>query len=177
MTTRTSGSPTRRAPCSSRRDPSRPAARPGYTCTHVLRRDRQSLDGKPCSSFDSDARVRVPATTLATYPDLTVLCGPVIRDEEDRNAITNPAALFEVLSPSTAAYDRGEKFDHYMQLPSLQAYVIVDHTRPHVDLYTRNPDNTWTRRGFGPGSPVRIEAIDADVRVDDIYAGWEELRT
>lgn len=136
----------------------------------------RALIGKPCSSFDADLRVRVPATTLATYPDLTVICGPLERDGEDRHAATNPTALFEVLSPSTAAYDRGEKFDHYVRLDSLQVYVLVDHARPHVDMYTRDPAGGWLRRGFGPGDTVRIEAIDASVRVDDIYAGWEALR-
>lgn len=134
------------------------------------------LAGKPCSSFDSDLRVRVPETTLATYPDLTVICGPFIRDNEDRNAAVNPTALFEVLSAGTAAYDRGEKFDHYMRLPTLRVYVLVDHTRPHVDVYTRNVDETWTRRGFGPGSTFALEAIGAELAVDAIYAGWAELR-
>lgn len=144
--------------------------------TNLLFRLAAGLDNKPCAAFDADARVRVTVTTLATYPDVSVVCGPVVRDEEDHNAIVNPTALFEVLSPSTAAYDRGEKFDHFMRIDTLRAYVIVDHTRPHIDLYTRNPDDTWTRRGFGPGDTVRVDAIDAEVRVDDIYKGWEELR-
>jgi len=144
--------------------------------TNLLYRLAAALDGKPCAAFAADARVRVTATSLATYPDVSVVCGPVQTDDEDPNAIVNPTALFEVLSPSTAGYDRGEKFDHFMQIPTLRAYVIVDHARPHIDLYTRNPDDTWTRRGFGAGDTVRIDAIDVDVQVKQVYEGWEALR-
>jgi Putative restriction endonuclease len=68
----------------------------------------------------SDVKVRVLATGLATFPDLSVVCGPIERSAEDPNCVTNPIFLAEVLSPSTETYDRGEKFRHYMQIPSLQ---------------------------------------------------------
>lgn len=144
--------------------------------TNLTRVVGNALVGKPCASFDADLRVRVVATSLATYPDLTVICGPLVRDVEDHHAAVNPTALFEVLSPSTAGYDRGEKFDHYQRIETLSAYGIVDHTRPHLDLYTRDPSGGWLRRGYGRGDLVRIDAIDVAIAVDDVYVGWEELR-
>ncbi len=130
------------------------------------------LRGRPCRAFDADLRVRVPATTLSTYPDLTVICGPPERDAEDHHAAVYPTVLLEVLSPSTAAYDRGEKFDNYQMLPSLRQYVLLDHTRPHVDVYTRLPSGGWERRGYGPGQPVPLPAIEIELDVSELYEGW-----
>lgn len=144
--------------------------------SNLLFRLSVALDGKPCRPFDSDLRVRVPATGLVTYPDVSVICGTFQPDAEDSSAATNPTALFEVLSPSTAGYDHGEKFDHYAKLPSLAAYVLLDHTRPHVDLYTRSSDGSWARRGYGPGERVRVDAIGVSLVVDEIYEGWAALR-
>jgi Uma2 family endonuclease len=76
-----------------------------------------------CQVFSSDAKVRVLATGLATYPDVSVVCGPIERDPDDPNAITNPSVLVEVLSASTEGYDRGAKFAHFRELPSLRDYV------------------------------------------------------
>lgn len=134
------------------------------------------LRGRPCRAFDADLRVRVPATTLATYPDLTVICGTIERDGEDRHAAVNPTVLFEVLSPSTAAYDRGEKFDNYQMLSSLRQYVLLDHTRPHVDVYTLLPSGGWERRGYGPGQAVPLSAIEIELDVGELYEGWEVER-
>lgn len=135
-----------------------------------------ALHGRPCQPYDSDLRVRVPATTLATYPDLSVICGQAVADAEDRHAVVNPAVLFEVLSPSTAGYDRGEKFDHYQRLASLQQYVLLDHARPHVDVYSRLPSGGWERRGYGTGERVPLTSIDVELGVDELYTGWAEAR-
>jgi len=135
-----------------------------------------ALSGRPCQPFDSDLRIRVLETTLATYPDLSVICGPPERDPEDRCAVTNPTALFEVLSPSSVAYDRGEKFDHYAHLASLRAYVIVDHTRPHIDVYARQDDGSFARRGYGAGQQAPIPGIDVSIDVDAVYTGWAEIQ-
>jgi hypothetical protein len=78
-----------------------------------------------CRAYGSDLRIRVLATGLATYPDVTILCGPREVDPEDANSVTNPTLLVEVLRPSTEDYDRGEKFAHYPRIPSLRQYVLV----------------------------------------------------
>lgn len=135
------------------------------------------LVGKRCRVFNEALRIRIPATDLSTYPDLSVICGPLEHDDVDKDAATNPTVLFEVLSPSTAAYDRGEKFDHYTHLPSLKAYVLVDCNRENVVLYTRGEDETWVRRVHEAGDTVRISVIEVELPVGEIYAGWEEFRS
>lgn len=135
-----------------------------------------ALAGKGCRPFGEAQRIRIPATGLATYPDLSVICGRLEHDEADKNAAINPTVLFEVLSPTTAEYDRGEKFDHYARLTSLRAYVLVDYKREHVDVYTRSDDGSWARRGYGPTDTVPIPAIEVEIPVAAIYEGWQEFR-
>lgn len=133
-----------------------------------------ALRGRPCHASDTDQRIRITATDLSTYPDLSVVCGPRIPDEIDRHAMTNPTVLCEVLSKATAGYDRGEKFDNYAHIATLQQYVLVDSERVHVDVYTRLDDGTWARRGHGPGDAVRLASIGVDLILNDLYEGWAE---
>ena len=135
-----------------------------------------ALRGRPCRPTNADQRVRIPATGLATYSDLGVVCGPRIPHTEDRHALTNPTVLFEVVSSSTGQYDRGQKFDHYAQLPTLKHYVLVDSTRIHVDVYTRQSDDSWARRSYEGGESLSLPAIDITLGVNDLYDGWAEER-
>ena len=96
-----------------------------------------------CRAYGSDLRVRVSATGLATYPDVTVVCGPREVDPEDPNSVINPTLLVEVLSPSTEAYDRDEKFAHYKRIPSLRQYVLVSHDERRVEVWTRDAAGAW----------------------------------
>jgi Uma2 family endonuclease len=93
----------------------------------------------PCQVMTSDVKVRVQATGLSTFPDLSVVCGPLERAAEDQNAVVNPTLLVEVLSPSTEEYDRGEKLRHYQQLSSLQAVLLVALETRRVTLVRRTP--------------------------------------
>lgn len=144
--------------------------------TNLGREVSAALRGKRCRAFDSDLRVRCPATGLGTYPDLTVICGPFIIDDEDKDAAVNPTLIFEVLSKSTASYDRTEKFDHYATLETLTTYVIVDNTRPRIDVYIKLDAESWVRKRYESGARVPLPAIDAEIAVDDVYEGWAELR-
>ena len=130
-----------------------------------------ALRGGPCRPISSDARVRVGVTTLATYPDLSVVCGPVERDPEDPHSITNPTVLVEVLSPSTEGYDRGQKFEHYQRLQSLQDYVLVAQDRPRVERFHRLPDGTWTYEALGPGKVLQLSSIGSTLSIDELYDG------
>jgi Uma2 family endonuclease len=129
----------------------------------------QQLNSTPCRVYSSDLRVRVLATGLATYPDVTVVCGPSERDPESRTHVVNPKLVVEVLSDSTADYDRGEKLQHYQQIASLATVVLVDHQTPRIDLWTREGD-AWRCRQFGPGARVPLDAIACELPVDQVYA-------
>jgi len=108
-----------------------------------------------CRVFGADAKVRVRATGLATYADASVVCGPLERDPEDHNAMTNPAVLVEVRSDSTEAYDRGEKFEHYRQIPSLRDYVLISQRRKRVEVYSRDELDRWVLTAVGAGERSR----------------------
>ncbi len=123
-----------------------------------------------CAVFTSDVRVRVAATGLDTYPDVTVVCGRLEYDLRDPHAIANPTLLVEVTSSSTEAYDRGEKLSHYKQIPSLREVVIVSHAERRVDVWSRQQSDDWRPASFGASDQVRLASIEAALPVDAIYA-------
>ena len=127
----------------------------------------------PCRVYSSDLRVRVLATGLATYPDVTVICGPSERDPQSATHVTNPKIVVEVSSSGTAEYDRGDKLRHYQQIPSLDAVVLVDHEQPRIDLWMRE-EGGWRSRSFGEGEEIPLEVIGCTLEVDAIYAAARE---
>jgi Uma2 family endonuclease len=129
------------------------------------------LRGKRCAVYSSDARVRVGATGLDTYPDVTVVCGNEERDAGDPLALTNPIVLVEVTSESTEAYDRGDKFEHYKKIPSLQEFVVVSHREPKIEVYRRSEGGAWSMaQEGGAGLIVRLSSIACALAVGEIYA-------
>jgi Uma2 family endonuclease len=93
--------------------------------------------------FGSDFRVRV-SRRMYTYPDVSVVCGKALLADERQDVLLNPAAIFEILSPSTEQYDRGVKFRQYRTIDSLKDYVLVDQDQVRIEQYSRETDNTWT---------------------------------
>lgn len=132
------------------------------------------LRGGKCRVYSSDLRLRVLATGLATYPDVTVVCGPSERDPANRATVLNPRVVIEVLSPSTEDYDRGEKLDHYKQIPSLAAVVLVDYGKRRIESHQRATDGTWRSLVAEDGATLPIEAVGAQLEVDAIYDDAEE---
>lgn len=128
----------------------------------------RQLGGTSCRVYSSDLRVRVLSTGLATYPDVTVICGGSERDPESPTHVTNPKLVVEVLSSSTAEYDRSQKLQHYQQIPSLDAVVLVNHEHQDIDLWTRS-GSTWTCRRFGEGDTVPLEAVGCTLPVEAVY--------
>jgi Uma2 family endonuclease len=127
-----------------------------------------------CRAHDADLRVRVPATGLSTYPDVTVVRGPRERDPEDAQAVTNPTLIIEVLSRSTEEYDRGDKFEHYKSLPSLRQYVLVSHRERSVEVWTRDVDGGWTSAIAREGEVAQLGSIDARLDVSELYEAAAE---
>lgn len=113
----------------------------------------------------------LPALDEGTYPDASVVCGPFLSAPEDPEATVNPAALFEVLSPTTEAYDRGEKFAKYQRLASFREYVLVSQDKPRIERYLRGDDRTWIWRAYAAGERVPLACAGVDIAVDDVYAG------
>jgi Uma2 family endonuclease len=129
------------------------------------------LRGRPCRAFSSDLKVRVPATGLSTYADLTVVCGKLETAAEDANAVTNPTLLVEVLSDSTEAYDRGEKFAHYRRLPSLREYVLVSQHTPRIEVWRKNEGGRWElAQEAEAGEHATLGSVGCTLAVDEVYA-------
>jgi Uma2 family endonuclease len=126
------------------------------------------LRDQPCTVMSSDLRVRVLATGLATYPDVTVVCGPLERDPESRVTVVNPTLIVEVLSEGTEDYDRGEKLLHYRQVPSLEC-VLVSHRARHIESWRREADGRWTRHEAHAGEALRIVEPACELLVDEVY--------
>lgn len=131
------------------------------------------LRGGPCRVYSSDLRVRVLATGLATYPDVTVVCGELERDPESPTTVANPRVVVEVSSDGTEAYDRGEKLEHYRRIPSLAAVVLVSHRALAIEVWERTSATDWRHREFGAGQAAEIEALSARLLVDEVYLGFK----
>ena len=122
-----------------RRRDLRPRGRHAGACSAGRHGDRALGNRLPagCLVYTSNLRVRVPASGLSTYPDVSVICGPVQRADDDPLAVVNPVLLVEITSHSTEDYDRGEKLRHYQQLPTLREVMFVSHRRPHLVVHRR----------------------------------------
>jgi Uma2 family endonuclease len=150
----------------------------GASWEHTLIKDNlareagnQLKDG-PCRVLTSDLRVKVLATELYTYPDIVIMCDEPKFEDDHFDTLLNPRALVEVLSDSTEKYDRGAKFGHYRQIPSLQEYVMVAQDRPLVERYARQADATWVLTVFDDLAQMfAFTSVPAQVPLAEIYRG------
>ena len=141
----------------------------GQIAANVIRTLGTQLLDRPCAVFTSDVRIRVLATGLATYPDVSVICGSIDYDPEDKNTITNPVLLVEVLSDSTEDYDREEKSSHYRRIPSLREYLLVSQHERRITHLSRNDDGSWTLRDVTSSAVVQLPSIGCDLSLDEVY--------
>ncbi len=121
----------------------------------------------PCRVYSSDLRVRAGA--LTTYPDVTVVYGPIERDPQDANTALNPTLVVEVTSPTSEEYDRGEKLERFKQIPSLRRILIVSQSDRVIEHWQRR-DEGWELTTARTGDHLEIGTIDAKLSVDEIYA-------
>lgn len=139
----------------------------GRLATRVARQLGAALEGRPCDTFSSDVRIHVAATGRSTYPDLSVVCGPLERADGDEDAITNPTLIVEVLSDSTESSDRGDKWAHYQRIPSLREYVLVSQREKRVEVFRRFEDG-WTYHSSRAGV-LPLPGLGASLDVDELY--------
>ena len=125
-----------------------------------------------CRAMSSDVKVRVLATGLSTFPDLSVVCGELKRAPDDDNCVTNPVLLVEVLSPSTEDYDRGEKLSQYRQIPSLQVVLLVAHDTRRVTVVKRSGDD-WVFTEHRDGEHIELVEPAIRLSVKDVYRPLE----
>lgn len=155
----------------------------GRICVNLTRRLAAQLDGSGCEVFSKDLKVRCgpmprPGGSregLFAYPDLVVVCGALQFHDQAREVLLNPRVILEVLSPSTEAFDRGDKFRRYRTwLPTLTDYVLVAQTRPCIDHYHRQGEGTWLLRTYeGLEATLPLVTIDCTIPLAEIYARLE----
>lgn len=134
---------------------------------------QRQLVGGRCEVFAAILRLRVLANGLYTYPDVFVHCGEPRFEDERRDTLLDAMLIAEVLSPSTAAYDRGEKFALYRELETLGTYVLVAQDRPHVEVFERDGSRWILREVSGLDATLDLPTIGARIPLRELYARVE----
>ncbi len=130
---------------------------------------RAQLRDEPCDVFTSDMRVKNLVTGRYTYPDASVVCGEPEFEDDELDTLLNPAVVIEVLSPSTEAYDRGDKFAAYRRLPSLREYVLIAQDRPSVEHYLRQGEQWLLTAATDLDASVALPTIGCVLRLAEVY--------
>lgn len=144
--------------------------------TNLIAELHKRLKGKRCQPLDSDFKIHIPGKgkIKGIYPDASVFCGPVDCLDEEQDVGLNPSALFEVLSPSTEAYDRGLKFSACQRIESLKLYVLISQDQHLVEVYRRDQHGTWLYTAcVGEDAVMLLTEIGIDLPLADLYAGVE----
>lgn len=136
----------------------------------ALRLLGNAVGDRPCRTHTSDLRIYVESAGLATFPDGSVICGPLEQHPPSPEATAlNPSVLVEVTSDSSEDYDTTEKLEYYRTIPSLRDYVIVSHRERRVTVHSRDADGAWVESVAIAGASARVQALDLDLSVDELY--------
>jgi Uma2 family endonuclease len=136
----------------------------------VLWQLRNAIGERPCRVHTSDLRIYVESVGLATFPDGSVICGPLEQHQPSPTATAlNPLVLVEVTSDSSEAYDTGLKLDAYRRIPSLQDYIVVSHRERRISVHHRESTGQWTTTVAIRGGAVEAPSLGARLVIDDIY--------
>jgi Uma2 family endonuclease len=126
---------------------------------------------KSCKVHDQDMRVKT-GSGLYTYPDISITCGKRLFNQDKPPTLLNPTVVIEVLSPSTSDYDRGDKFHHYRTITGFQAYILIDSSKPRIEIFERTPDGTWRIDvADTPDGVIEIASIGCTLSIADVYDG------
>lgn len=128
------------------------------------------LRRRDCTVYASDMRVRTPQSTFYTYPDVSVVCGRPLFEDDSRDTLLNPIVIIEVLSPSTERYDRGRKFRNYRLIETLREYILIAQDTRQIEHFERQPDGQWTFQSVGEDDPpLSLPSIGCLLGVADVY--------
>ncbi len=128
------------------------------------------LRGQPCEAFIGDQRIKVEATSLQTYPDVLVACPPLAYDPNDKHTLVDATVIIEVLSRSTASYDRNAKFDNYKRLHSLRHYVLIEQKQIEVTHHFLSAAGDWQGEVFESlDDVVSLNAIECQLELREVY--------
>jgi Uma2 family endonuclease len=125
------------------------------------------LAEKGCEFYISDVKVQVSESGPYHYPDVVVTCDQ--RDKESIDLVQYPCLIVEVLSPSTAAFDRGKKFTRYRQSSTLKEYVLIESDEIAVECFRRNDKGLWVLHTYGQGDTLDLESVGISILVEKLY--------
>jgi Uma2 family endonuclease len=128
---------------------------------------RNHVRGSGCRAYISDTKVQIESVKTYYYPDVAISCDQ--RDREFKDFLRHPCLIVEVLSDTTEAFDRGDKFNDYRNLESLQEYVLVSQTRKRVECFRRNAEGQWVLYPYGEVDEMHLASIDFRCAIADIY--------
>ncbi|MBZ0303712.1 MAG: Uma2 family endonuclease [Anaerolineae bacterium] len=139
-------------------------------CTYALASLATQMRHRKGEIYPGQMRVKIPATGLYTYPDISVVCGEPKFADGEFDTLLNPALIIEVLSPSTESFDRGRKFQHYRQLASLQEYVLISQDSPRVERFLRQENADWVfTDAVGLESSLELPSIGCTLTLAGVY--------
>ena len=133
---------------------------------------RRELKGSPSRVFIESVKTHVEAADAFFYPDIVVTCDA--RDRLTPNYVSHPLLVVEVLSDSTAAFDRGAKFAAYRKLESLKDFVLIDVARQRVEVFRRNAENHWVLYDYGIGDSIELTSLSLNLAADEILDDTQE---
>ena len=126
--------------------------------------------GQPYDVFINDLRLWIPSKRVYTYPDVMLVAGKLEFAEGRKDTITNAVMVAEVLSESTANYDRGDKFKLFRTIPTLREYILIDQYEMHVEHFCKTDDNKWILSEYdGADTVLRLSCVEFEMRLGDIY--------
>jgi len=129
-----------------------------------------ALRGTECRAFGNDMKVCTTPDGLFAYPDLSIVCGDRRYHDARKDVLLNPIALFEILSPSTSSFDRGEKILWYQQLPSLHDYVLISQETPRIELFSRGDNDLWLPKvAIGLQSRLTLSRVPVTLDLAEVY--------
>jgi Uma2 family endonuclease len=131
-------------------------------------RNTFKADKSPCEVLSNDMRVKIENNY--TYPDIVIFCGDAQFEDNKFDTLTNPVIIIEILSDSTEAFDRGDKFTYYRAIPALKEYILVSQKKYHVEQYIRSDNGKWEYRSYeSPDQMLNMESVNCDVLLSEIY--------
>lgn len=129
-----------------------------------------AFKGKPCQVFVADQRLWIAEKRLYTYPDVMVIQGDLVLQEGRKDTVVNPIMIVEVLSKSTADYDRGDKFSAYRSIPGFQEYLLVSQSGQQIEHYVKRTEKKWNFQAYGEmDGVVLLETVGVELAIADIY--------
>lgn len=133
------------------------------------------LRGRTCEVFPSDMRLKVPSYLPYRYADLSALCGNSIFEKLGKQEmLANPQLIVEILSDSTAEFDRGYKFTYYKSIPSFTEYILIAQDRPHVTQFIKQDENNWLNREFNSiADKFHLASLDCELELSELYQDVE----